>query len=255
MIDRYVPKGSTFLEIGCASGDFGISLAKKGYSGLMIDFSSEASDEVTRNLKEKGITNIRFEKKDFFEIEAEKKFDLITMFEVLEHIKDDRNALKKINSLLKEGGMFLLSVPAEAKLWGPNDILAGHIRRYEKKELISLLNESGFKIVEFFSYGYPWLNIIKYFRDSVADRKLKKKKVKSKILLTKASGLNPTAIKVPLLRLFFNKYFLFLPIKISNLFNNMDLAEGYLCLAKKRSTAELKYATVHKTRRKGRVGC
>ncbi len=234
LIKKNVPRGSRFLEIGCAAGDFGITLSKKGYAGIMIDFSDEASDEVTGKLKKEKAGNVRFENKEFFEIDTAQEFDLITMFEVLEHIEKDEEALRKVNELLKTGGMFLCSVPSRAKLWGANDIFAGHIKRYEKEELIGLMNNSGFEIVSFFSYGFPWLNIIKYFRDHLADKRLKKNKERSRVLLTKKSGLNPTAIKMPLLKFLFNKYLLFFPIKISNLFNKRDLAEGYLCLAKKK---------------------
>jgi len=235
LIDRYVPKGASFLEIGCASGDFGISLAKKGHSGLMIDFSDEALEEVARGVKEEGITGVRFENKDFLEIGEDDKFDLITMFEVMEHIEDDKGALRKINELLNEGGALLCSVPARARLWGASDVLVGHVKRYEKKELISLLEKSGFEVVKFFSYGFPWLNIIRIVRDRMSVKALEKKEDKGRISLTKKSGLNVIAIKTPLFRLLSNKYTLFLPMQISRLFNNMDLAEGYLCLAVKKS--------------------
>lgn len=235
LIKKYVPRGSRFLEIGCAAGDIGITLSKNGYAGVMIDFSNEAADETIRNLKKEKVTSVRFEKKDFLEIDTTEKFDLVTMFEVLEHIEKDKEALEKVNDLLNEGGMFLFSIPAKAKLWGRHDIISGHFRRYDKEELIYLIKQSGFEVVRFFSYGFPWINIAKYVRDKMADRALRKDKGKSKISLTKKSGLNPDAISVPSLEVFFNRFFLFLPMKISNLFNNKDWAEGYLCLAKKRS--------------------
>ena len=232
LIKKYVPRGSRFLEIGCAAGDIGITLSKNGYNGLMIDFSEDAANEVIRNLKKEGLTNVRFEKADFLKIKTQKKFDLITMFEVLEHIEEDKEALRKVNDLLNEKGMLLLSVPAKARLWGANDIISGHIKRYEKEELINLLNQTCFEITQFISYGFPWLNMAKYVRDKMAGKRLKKSSDKNKKVLTGKSGLNVSG-RIPLLEIFFNKYFLFLPMRISSLFNNMDLAEGYLCLAKK----------------------
>lgn len=189
LINKYVPKGSRFLEIGCAAGDIGITLSKIGYNGIMIDFSDEAYDHVIKNLKKEQVTNVRFEKKDFLKINVEEKFDLITMFEVLEHIENDTQALKKVNDLLKAGGVFLLSVPSKAKLWGASDVITGHIKRYEKQELFSLLSKSGFEIVKLLSYGFPWLNIVKYIRDKLADRGLRKNKESGRVSLTKKSGL------------------------------------------------------------------
>lgn len=238
LIDKNVPKGAKFLEIGCASGDFGITLAKKGYRGLVIDFSDEALELVGETIKQEGITTLRFEKKDFIAIGTGEKFDLITMFEVLEHIEKNKEALQKVSELLNNGGIFLCSVPARSKLWGASDILVGHVKRYDKKEFIGLLQDSGFKVVKFLSYGYPWLNLIKLVRDRMSVKALEKKKTKKRITLTKISGLNVISIKTPLFRLLSNKYTLFLPMQISRLFNGMDLAEGYLCLAVKKETTD-----------------
>jgi 2-polyprenyl-3-methyl-5-hydroxy-6-metoxy-1,4-benzoquinol methylase len=168
-----------------------------------------------------------------FEIDTAEKFDLITMFEVLEHLENDKEALRRVNSLLREGGVFLFSVPSKAKLWGESDIIGGHFRRYEKDELIHLVNESGFEVLEFICYGFPWLNIAKFVRDRLARRALNQEKGKSKISLSKQSGLNIAAHRTPLLECFFNRYILFLPMKISSLFNKLDLAEAYLCLARR----------------------
>ena len=96
------------------------------------------------------------------------------------------------------------------------------------------MQKSGFEVIKFFSYGYPWLNIIKPLRDKAAQKALEKREDKSRISLTKRSGLNIIVIKTPLFRLISNKYTLFLPMQISRLFNNIDLAEGYLCLAVKK---------------------
>jgi len=232
-IEKEVVRESRFLEVGCAAGDFGITLAKKGYKGLIIDFSDDAAHETIRTFEDEKITSIQFEKKDFFDIHGGEKFDLITMFEVLEHISDDGKALKRVHGLLDKEGKFLFSVPSKASLWGANDDLAGHLRRYEKTELVNLLSQSGFDVLRFASYGFPWLNMIKWVRDKMASKRLKENSQKSLKALTEKSGLNISG-RVPLLEVFFNKYFLFLPMRVNSLFNNMNLAEGYLVLAKKK---------------------
>ena len=129
----------------------------------------------------------------------------------------------------------MFSVPSRKKLWGPYDIIAGHIRRYDKNDITQLTAETGFKTVELLSYGFPWLNILKIVRDKMAKKKLRTTTENDKVLSTKKSGLNLGAVKCRFLELFFSKWVLFLPMKISNLFNKMDLAEGYLCLAVKQT--------------------
>jgi hypothetical protein len=79
--------------------------------------------------------------------------------EVLEHIEDDAAALQRIWELLSSNGQLLLSVPHRRDYWGPEDVWAGHQRRYEKDELHRKLEAAGFSIVEMMTWGYPivWL--------------------------------------------------------------------------------------------------
>jgi len=68
------------------------------------------------------------------------------MADVLEHIKDDEGTLKKINKNLEKNGYLLILVPAFQSLYSLHDKLNHHYRRYGKKELITKLKKSGFKI-------------------------------------------------------------------------------------------------------------
>jgi len=232
LIKKYVPRNARFLDIGCGGGEFGIALSQIGFSGKMIDFSEEAGQIVEDNLEESNITNLQFEKRDFFDLSDGEEFDLAVAFEVLEHLQDDKKALIKINSLLGDGGFLLISVPAHEKLWGVADTTVGHFRRYEKKELARLLEETGFKTVVLDAYGYPFLNIIRLFRNLLLRRTLRGFDHKDKAEGSKISGLD--TVKLPsFFGYVFNKYTLLPFIQFSKLFNRFDLTEGYLCLAQK----------------------
>jgi 2-polyprenyl-3-methyl-5-hydroxy-6-metoxy-1,4-benzoquinol methylase len=74
-------------------------------------------------------------------------FDLICLFDVLEHIDDDRSALAALASLLKPGGSLLISVPAYQWLWGPHDESLHHKRRYRQGDLVRLCGETGLEVV------------------------------------------------------------------------------------------------------------
>lgn len=234
LIKKYVTSGARFLEIGCASGDFGITLRRMGYYGVMIDFSEEASRQVEENILEDRLDGLQFVQGDFLRYESDKKFELVTMFEVLEHIDDDRCAAKKVNGLLVNGGVFLLSVPARMKYWGSSDILVGHVRRYEKKALKALLVGAGFAEIEVRSYGFPWLNIAAWVRNFLGKKTLKRSGKLNRTESTKESGINPESLRVHWIERLFNKHVLYIPMVISRLFNGMDLAEGYLVIARKK---------------------
>jgi SAM-dependent methyltransferase len=73
-------------------------------------------------------------------------FDLVCALDVLEHIDDDRAALVQIERVLRPGGLFLFSVPAFGFLWGRQDVLSHHKRRYAKSELRERVTATGLEI-------------------------------------------------------------------------------------------------------------
>jgi SAM-dependent methyltransferase len=72
------------------------------------------------------------------------EFDAVCLFDVLEHIRDDAGALKRLKGLLKPGGLLLFTVPAHPWLWCQEDLRAGHERRYSRGALKRLLRTCGF---------------------------------------------------------------------------------------------------------------
>ena len=88
----------------------------------------------------------------------DKKFDVITALDVIEHIKDDLGALTKINDLLLPNGRLLITVPAHQGLYSSLDKIIGHYRRYAYKDLTKLVTAAGYEVVECF-YLFPYLLI------------------------------------------------------------------------------------------------
>jgi SAM-dependent methyltransferase len=77
--------------------------------------------------------------------------DVVTAFDVIEHIPDDLEAVRSIKDALAPGGLFVCTVPAYQWLWGPHDELNHHQRRYTRPQLLSLLRAAGLN-VEWASY-------------------------------------------------------------------------------------------------------
>ncbi|MEO5927989.1 MAG: class I SAM-dependent methyltransferase [Patescibacteria group bacterium] len=73
-------------------------------------------------------------------------FDVVSLFDVLEHIEDDEAALRKIFAILSPGGTLIITVPAFPFLWSGHDVLNRHFRRYVGKELRFKIEQAGFKI-------------------------------------------------------------------------------------------------------------
>ncbi len=76
------------------------------------------------------------------------RFDLICLFDALEHINDDRASLLEIKKFLNHGGKIILSVPAFKFLWSNHDKNLHHFRRYNRKNLRELIKSCGFEIIE-----------------------------------------------------------------------------------------------------------
>lgn len=74
------------------------------------------------------------------------KFEVITMFDVLEHIRDDAEALQSVMQRLVPGGYLVLSVPAYQWMWGQQDVVNLHFRRYTGGQLVERLEEAGFEV-------------------------------------------------------------------------------------------------------------
>jgi SAM-dependent methyltransferase len=77
-------------------------------------------------------------------------FDTVFCSNVLEHIEADTVALGNMFEVLVPGGKLILLVPAFQALYGTMDATDGHYRRYEKKELRTKLEETGFRILKVF---------------------------------------------------------------------------------------------------------
>jgi SAM-dependent methyltransferase len=75
-----------------------------------------------------------------------KKFDVVCLFDVIEHLPDDLAILRGVNRLLVRNGILFLTVPAHTSLWSYFDELADHKRRYESGELPRKLEQTGFEV-------------------------------------------------------------------------------------------------------------
>jgi 2-polyprenyl-3-methyl-5-hydroxy-6-metoxy-1,4-benzoquinol methylase len=92
--------------------------------------------------------------KDIYESEADalkNSYELIGLFDVLEHIEDDLGFLARAKGSLKKDGTLAITVPANPFLWSVHDVSHQHFRRYTKKTLSDVLQSTGYR-VEYLSY-------------------------------------------------------------------------------------------------------
>ena len=136
----------SILEIGCGTGG-NLSMLSSLGKLTAVEMDLKASEVAKRkNIHKTNDIKVLVGSLPNNMPTIENKFDLICMFDVLEHIQEDKEALIKIKSYLKESGRLIITVPAYQWLYGHHDEYLHHKRRYSKKELIKAAIHSGYKI-------------------------------------------------------------------------------------------------------------
>lgn len=151
---KFISMESKIIEIGAGTGHMSRELIKSGYKNFAV---GEMHLNGLRYAKQNHIEECyQF---DLLRTPFKEEFDIVCMFDVLEHIQDEKSALENVNNMLKgSGGMVVLTLPAHQWLWSVVDEATGHKRRYSKKHLNKVLAESGFEIIEmqyFFTFLVP----------------------------------------------------------------------------------------------------
>lgn len=220
---------NSFLDVGCGSGYLDCMLVKGlGLKGEGVDFSKTALS--TAELLKKYY---RLGEQPIFKLTSSripretKRADVVICLEVLEHIKDDE---KMLSELIRLSNRFVvISVPAKQHLFSHSDKLAGHYRRYEKRDLKLMMKKNELKVLSFMAYGYPFTNLLRLAREKVASKTDVEKysmEVRSKKSGVDLMNLNQR-FNLPLEWLLQPFY------HASRPFNRMNLSEGYLVIAEK----------------------
>jgi len=157
VLERNIPylSKSRMLEIGCGNGSILAYLKRKGVN-------IEGGDIFIEGLRfcQQRAEPVTLYQVDVLSLPFRNEFDIIGVFDLLEHIDEDEQALAEINKALKTGGKILLTVPAHRFLWSYFDELSKHKRRYSRSELITKLERNGYiinKISFYVCFLFPWL--------------------------------------------------------------------------------------------------
>src|ERR1044071_5464670 len=134
------------LDVGCGTGANLKMLAAYGRAEG-VDISSQAVDFC----RERGLDSVRLGAAEQLPYENG-SFDLVTALDVVEHLDDDVAGLREMKRVLRPDGRPLLFVPACMFLWGVQDDVSNHRRRYTLPSLLKAVEAAGFS-VEWSSYA------------------------------------------------------------------------------------------------------
>jgi SAM-dependent methyltransferase len=135
------PTQARVLEVGCGTGHNLPMLGKFG--GLEACELDECARALASQRFGREIKSARLPDLSMFERGT---YDLVALFDVLEHVSDDVASLKAILKRLKPGGALVLTVPANPWMWSAHDVAHHHFHRYSKRELERVVRKAGFEI-------------------------------------------------------------------------------------------------------------
>lgn len=139
---KYVDPKERVIEIGAGTGNVARELMAAGYKPAVGELHLSG----LRYARSYGIEECyQF---DLFDPPFHDRFDVVGMFDVLEHLDNAIEALTQVRSLLHEDGRLILTVPAHMWLWSREDTIAEHKLRYTRSTIAHELTAAGFEIVE-----------------------------------------------------------------------------------------------------------
>lgn len=139
-LSRFLAPPARILEVGCGTGG---NLEMLGELGEVVgmDSSPLAVERAAESTGLRVVTgSLPGPLPELFPLDA------ICCFDVLEHIEDDREALRALHPILRPGGLLFVTVPALPWLWSRHDESFGHKRRYLRRDLEELLGRAGYSV-------------------------------------------------------------------------------------------------------------
>jgi SAM-dependent methyltransferase len=149
-LDRLRPAQGweNILDIGCGDGLYFGHLAQLGQvEGIEPSSALVSADNPYRD----RIHLCPFDQN----FRPGKRYSLVLMLDVLEHLQDPAAALRQVSELLTSEGRFVATVPAFMSLWTSHDDLNHHFTRYTKARLVALAGQNGLEVKEAL-YFYHW---------------------------------------------------------------------------------------------------
>ena len=137
----------TALDIGAAGGGNTRVLRRAGWSVAALEYGADGAEVAA----ERGLSVVRGDA-TALPVDDD-SLDLVVAFDVLEHIVDHDRAVTEVHRALRPGGMFLIAVPADPKLWSEHDVAVDHVRRYTRETLGEVLERNGFEVTSMTSWN------------------------------------------------------------------------------------------------------
>lgn len=149
-LERYIQPGR-MLDVGCAVGFFMDEARQRGWQVEGLDVSNfaveYAREQFGLNARQGSFTGLEF---------APDSFDMVTMWDVIEHVPDPKSYIRKAAAVLRQGGVLALATPdidslparLTGKRWVGYKLSEEHVYYFSRRTLTRMLEEAGFEVLE-----------------------------------------------------------------------------------------------------------
>ncbi len=145
-VEHGLAKGVRTLDVGCNAGDLMAALEERGCEAWGVDISENGVKFAKKYFGLQHAYAISSE--DFFRLSDLPQFDVITLFEIVEHVEDPEGLVRGAAKLLKPGGTLVLSTPSRERFFVTSissDPPPGHLTRWNEAAIINLFRGTGCK--------------------------------------------------------------------------------------------------------------
>lgn len=167
-LQRYLPPGieHRVLEVGCGTGG-NLRFLADHYRVMAVELDAYAASlaaqrsgcDIRCGTLPDAMANVGF------------KPDAVLMLDVLEHVADDFALVDRATDQLSDGGLLVLTVPADPRLWSNHDVALGHFRRYSRTTFSALWRDKPLEpllVANFNSFLYPFIRLARSLRPARA---------------------------------------------------------------------------------------
>ncbi len=141
--------GPRVLDMRCLTGSLAVELALAGMDVTALGGHEQSVARTNAFARSRGITRPIAQVWDLTRLTQQvgvNRFDSVVCLDVLNHVRDDEEAMAEIAQVLVDGGQLIVAAPAFPGLLGKRDRSLGHLRRYTKAGLKMLLERHGFSV-------------------------------------------------------------------------------------------------------------
>lgn len=135
------------VDVGCGPAGNSAQLRDLGWQVTALDYVHDSAVLAQR----RGLDAVRADARllPF----GDSEFDLVLSSDAWEHIEEDTAVAAESYRVLRPGGQLFVMVPSGMELWSGHDVALGHVRRYERDELVDLVERAGFRVDDVFGWN------------------------------------------------------------------------------------------------------